>query len=316
MSQQHFSWAFLTVSVFLAACDGASNTGGSAGSTSTTGSGGTAGTAGSGTAGQPQGGTGTGGNATAGSNQGGTGAGGTTSSSGTGGTMDDLAALSDEFDNAATLPNWTLLHQELGLPAPYDTLDINQTEAGKLTIVPTVSAWYQDDMAAFLYKEVTGDFLVEVSAAAYQKGTENAAPTETFNSGGMLLRDPSSTLISQNWLMYNIGHQDSFLGVEGKATVNSQSQLILVPTGTSHEGTLRLCRVGNTVRMLRRLPGETGWVETHTFPGTFTQTPATTLPNTLQVGIIVNAYLVAQVRTEFDYIHFSRVTTLDECSAE
>ena len=116
--------------------------------------------------------------------------------------------------------------------------------------------------------------------------------------------------------MYNIGHQEQFIGVEGKVTQSSQSELILLPTNGQHTGRLRICRVGATVHMLRRLPGDAGWTETHTFPGTFPQTPAFTLPDTLQVGIIDNAYLVAGVRAEFEYIHFRRVTTAADCSAD
>jgi hypothetical protein len=234
---------------------------------------------------------------------------------GSGGAVDDLAALSDDFENAATLSGWTLLHQELGLPAPHEILDIDTTAPGKLVIVPLVSAWYQDDMATFMYKEITGDFLVEVDAAAYQKGTANGAPTQIYNSAGMLVRDPASTLPLQSWLMYNIGYQEAFIGVEGKATVASQSELILIPTNGVYTARLRLCRLGNTVHMLRRLPGDPAWTETHTFPETFDQTPAFTLPQTVQVGLIDNAYTVAGVRAEFEYIQFSRPQSAADCSA-
>ena len=304
MRNTTLSSGVMAAAIALSACDGGDGTGGTAGTggtgASTTSDGGTGG------AGATGGSGGTGGTPT-----GGTGGAGATG--GSGGAMDDLAALSDDFEDPATLSDWTLLHEQLGLPAPHELLDIDTTVAGKLTIVPLVSSWYQDDMATFLYKEVTGDFLVEVDAAAFQKGTESGPPTEIYNSAGLLIRDPGSSLAAQNWLMYNIGRQEQFIGVEGKATVDSQSQLILIPTNGVHTARLRLCRLGDTVHMLRRLPGEATWTETHTFPGTFDQTAAYTLPETVQVGLIDNAYLEAGVRAEFQNIQVSRPESQADC---
>lgn len=298
MRNRHISSGLMAMMIALSGCDGAADGSGGTGGGATTSSQG----------GAPDGGAGgTGG-------EGATGGAGATG--GTGGAADDLAALSDDFEDASTLSDWKLLHEELGQPAPYTALDIGATAPGKLTVVPTVSAWYQAGMATFLYKEVTGDFLVEVDAAAFQKGTASDAPTEQYNSAGLLIRDPASTLASQTWLMYNIGYQAEFIGVEGKATRNSQSELILIPTGGAHAAVLRMCRVGDTVRMLRRLAGDTTWTETHTFPETFLQTPAFTLPQTVQVGLIDNAYLVAGLRAEFEYIKFSRPSSPADCTAD
>jgi hypothetical protein len=296
--------------VVLVACGVAACGDGKGGTEAAGGSGGTG-------AGAMTGGGGSGGAATGGSGgAGGTGAGATTGGGGTGGsTGDDLAGLSDDFEDPGTLASWKILDKVLGTVAPYDTLDIDTTVTGKLAIVPTVSSWYQDAVAAFVYKEISGDFIVEVDVAAIKKGTESGAPTEQFNSAGLLLRDPQSAAGAQSWLMYNIGHQDSFIGVEGKATVGSQSELILIPAG-GHAGRLRLCRLGNTVHMLRRLPGDPGWTETHTFPGTFQKTPAYTLPDTVQVGMIDNAYVVADVRAEFAEIRFARPQAAADCSAD
>lgn len=303
--------SLIALAIVLPACGG-DDSGGAGGSTSTSTGGSDTGGGHSGgghTGGSHSGGTTTGGAHTGGTQSGGTGG----QSGGAGG--DDLSALDDELDDPTTLSDWKLLHQELGLPAPYDTLDIDTTVPGKLAISPTVSAWYMEDMATFLYKEVTGDFVVEVDAAAYKKNTASSAPTEIFNSAGLLVRDPASGAGTQRWVMYNIGYQQDFLGVEGKVTQSSQSELILIPTSGQHAGRLRICRVDGAVHMLRRLPGDQAWTETHTFPGTF-QTPTFTFPDTVQVGFIDNAYTVADVRAEFDYIHFRRVTTSTDCSAD
>lgn len=316
MRESHPVFAsFLAAAIGLAACGG-DDTGGSNGGAGNGGAstGGTTSEGGHSMGGTTsQGGHATGGTTSEGGfSMGGVGGGAT---GGSGGAEEDLSALDDEFDDPATLASWTLLHEELGAPPPYDLLDIDTTVPGKLAITPLVSSWYMEQMATFLYKEVSGDFVVEVDAAAYKKGTVNGAPTEIFNSGGLLVRDPASGPGAQRWVMYNIGHQDQFIGVEGKVTTNSQSELILIPTNGAHAGRLRICRVGASVHMLRRLPGEASWTESHTFPGSF-QTPAFTLPDVVQVGIIDNAYTVADVRVEMEYIHFRRVTSAADCSAD
>lgn len=260
--------------------------------------------------------TSTGGSASTGGDAGTSTSTGGATTGGAGGAADDLASLDDEFDDPSTLSNWTLLHEQQGSAAPYDLLDIDTTTPGKLTITPLVSSWYLDDQATFLYKQVTGDFVVEIDVAAYKKGTIAGAPTEVFNSGGLLLRDPASAPGSERWSMYNLGHQETFIGVEGKLTEASQSELILVPTTDRFQGRLRVCRVEGTIHMLRKFPDEAAWTETHTFPGTFPQTPTFPLPDTVQVGIINNAYLVADVRVEVEYIHFRRATTAADCAAD
>jgi hypothetical protein len=252
----------------------------------------------------------------AGANGGG-GAGANGGSGGAGG--DDLAALSDEFDDPSTLSSWTFLHEVLGAPPPYDYLDIDTTAPGKLVFEPVVSAWYQDQMALLMFKLVTGDFRVEIDVAPYKKGTPSSPPDQDFNSAGLLIRDPASAPGDQSWLMYNIGYQGYPLhdiGVEGKATVGSQSELPLVSTNGVYTGRLRMCRVGNTVRMLRRLTGASAWTETHVFPGSFPGTPAFTLPDTVQVGVINNTYIVADLRAEVESVRFARVTTPSDCTAD
>jgi len=317
MRERRFFGAVMMAAVLgLGACgDENGTTGTTSGSGAAGGTGGTGGASTAGTGGAET--TGSGGTGAAATTSAGGGGAETTGSGGTGGmTGDDLAALSDEFDAAQTLSEWKILSEELGLEAPYELLDINATVAGKLTVVPTVSAWFEDLMATFVYKEVSGDFVVEVDVGAFDKDTQSGPPNQVYNSAGMLIRDPASALGEQNWLMYNIGYQADYIGVEGKATRSSESELHLFPTGGAHTGRLRMCRTGNVVRMLRRLPGAVDWTQTHSFPESFPATPAFTLPDTVQVGMIDNAYLVADLRAEFEYIRFARVMTEADCTKE
>src|SRR5437762_2744931 len=72
-----------------------------------------------------------------------------------------LAALNDEFNDPATLKDWTDLY-----PARHDVLDINNSAAGQLTAIPVAmnyNTWYSDNVGVYLYKTVTGDFVVETA---------------------------------------------------------------------------------------------------------------------------------------------------------
>ncbi len=244
-----------------------------------------------------------------------TGVAGSTDASGssdTGGPV-DIAGLSDEFDDASTFADWILLDQVLGVEAPYDILDIDMTAPGRLAVTPRVSVWYMDEIATFIYKEVAGDFLVEVDVGAYMLDTQNP-PNALYNSAGIMLRDPASVPGDQNWIEYNIGYQLEFVGLEGKATSASVSELILLETVGS-TARLRICRLGSEVRMLSWTPADPAWIETHVYPDSFVATPGLVVPETVQVGMVANAYVVADMHAEFEYVRLRAVSDETDCAA-
>ena len=202
-------------------------------------------------------------------------------------------STSDELGDPSTLGDWAL-----GPTTLWDALDIDATEPGHLTIAPTdlaYNGWYQDFTGPFLYKLVTGDFVAVSRVRAGQVGDLDAAPTGLYNSAGILARDPTSVPGDSNWIHFNLGNQDGFLGTETKITDTSVSTLYLTSSGTSHAGVLGMCRVGSTFYTWRLMDGSESFEATETLTHT-------ALPATLQVGMEVNAWLDTDLEAAFDYL--------------
>lgn len=236
-------------------------------------------------------------------------AGGTSSAGGqgAGGGIPDCTSMSDELDDAATLSCWQQRHVVEGTPAQYTLLDIGETVAGHLSIEPTHCGWFENGDGPLLFKEVTGNYVVEIDVSVHNRTSLATPPTMEYNSAGLLARDPASATAAENWLMYNIGYQAAFVGSEHKTTVDGASTLVLTPGSSS--GRLRMCRVGNDFHMLRWLDDETDWTSeaTHT---------RADLPATLQVGMIANGYEPPpDLHARFDYIRFGSVTEVADCTA-
>jgi hypothetical protein len=281
----------------VTACDG--DTSDAAATTTTTASSGGSGAQGG--AGPGSGGASVGGGGSGGASVGGGGSGGAV-----------CAMLSDELDDDATFGCWSLRDVVEGTPAQYDVLDIDTTVPGNLVIEPTSSGWYGEQEGPFVYKDVTGDFVVEIQVAALDETNPSTPASDPYHSAGIVARDPSSDTGTQDWIMYDVGYQDSFLGTEGKTTTSSMSVLTLIPG--YHSGRLRVCRVGEDMHLLRWLDDESGWTEEFVYP-------RGDLPATLQVGLITNAWppgndMPRNLQARFDYVRFGNVTGAADCTAD
>ncbi len=233
-------------------------------------------------------------------------------------------ALSDEFSDAATLGDWT--------PLPSNSVtaaleDIDTSEPGKLVMVPadlSQNGWFGSSVGPFRYKLVTGDFVATSHIVAGNVGVPNdpgVAPTGTYNSAGFVARDPTSASSpsGESWIMYNHGTQvfdataGHALATESKTTIDSTSVLTLRPvqSETSNAGELMICRSASLFHMFRRMDDETSWTleETYSRPD---------LPETLQVGLVVNGWTNATLRAQFDYFRILNdpVTDADDCLAQ
>jgi hypothetical protein len=199
---------------------------------------------------------------------------------------DDLAALSDEFDNAASLVDWKNLATVEGFPNQVESGDVNTTKPGQLYMVPYVSGWYGDYRGIFLYKEVTGDF--DVTTRITATGKNSPIPRHIFSLAGVRARTPRAITMQtwtkggENWVFVNTGYGDNEPGRKGKAqmetktTVNSDStlELVAIPTGPVD---IRMVRVGPAFVMLYRAPGQ-DWTVSERFL-------RADMPATLQVGM-------------------------------
>lgn len=236
-----------------------------------------------------------------------------------------ITALSDEFDAAASLGRWRSHGAAEGWPEMIRTLDVDGTARGALYLEPTVSGWYADFRAPFLFQEVTGDFVATTRVRA--RGTRGDLPSATWSLAGLMVREPRATTAAtwepraENWLFATTGiaGRAGQPVLETKTTVNGRSALNLhpVPAGWME---LRIVRVRADFLVFYRPDGAAEWTLQERFY-------RPDLPRTLQVG--VNAYsgwdLVPELwndaaafnRTviteratdlaaEFDYVRFDR----------
>jgi len=231
----------------------------------------------------------------------------------------DIGELNDEFGDPSTLSCWFRNDVEEGTPAEFSAVDIDASTPDHLTLFPTPSGWFRDEDGPFFYKKVTGDFMIEVQVEATSLTDFSLPPSLPFSSAGILVRDPASSTVpnAENWVMYDVGRQRAFVGTEGKTTVESDSVLILQPGPNS--GRLRICRVGSTVILARRLAGEAVFTQRHVFD-------RPDFADLLQVGMCATAFNVVatapdptiepDLRAAWDYVRFSSIATEADCLAE
>ena len=196
---------------------------------------------------------------------------------------DDLAALSDEFASGASLRRWTQFHEAERWPSMVRRLEVRR--GGELYLEPHTSGWYADFHAPFMYREVTGDFVVTARLRA--DGIGGGVPTSQWSLAGLMARAPRTvtretwTPNGENWVFVTAGvaEEPGVPVFETKTTVNSRSRLRLHP---AREGwvELRITRVGAAFELATRSDGEP-WVVRDRFD-------RPDLPATLQVGL--NAY--------------------------
>lgn len=229
----------------------------------------------------------------------------------TGGGPECSTALSDEFDDPCTVANWTD-----GPSTAFDFYDIDETTPEQLTVEPQQCVWYMENQGWALFKEVTGDFAIVARVEAAGLATPGDPPAEQFNSAGVIARDPASAPGSENWLVHNVGFQETSVATEAKTTVDSVSVYRL--TDGAPSGEVAICRLGSMFHLFRRLDGEAEWTET-----TSEDDPAyppydrADLPDTLEVGIMANAFApTPDILARFEYVHFTRPTSLEECVAD
>src|SRR5688572_19346419 len=109
---------------------------------------------------------------------------------------DELSALDDEFDSRASLAKWRSFDREFGWPDRLKKVDVDETTEGALSLQPHHSAWVRDRNAAFLFKDVTGDF--DVRARVRVRSSTSSMPAGTWSLGGLLARMPNG-LDAKTW---------------------------------------------------------------------------------------------------------------------
>lgn len=207
-------------------------------------------------------------------------------------TRDDLTPLSDEFNDAGALSQWKNLSAVEGWPSQIEQMDVNKTSPGTLYLIPYTSTWFEEYHGVFLYKEISGDFMATTRIKA--NGKHSPVPASAFSLTGIMARTPRDGLTPNTWtaghenwvfITTGVGHaSEGKPQIETKTTVNSVSDLRLIPSSTDWLD-LRVVRVGQTFVMLYRLPGGS-WQLSRCFD-------RPDMPEQLQVGL--NAYTDWQI---------------------
>lgn len=195
---------------------------------------------------------------------------------------DDLASLSDEFNNPATLKNWTLFHETEGWPNRIEKIDINKSNKGNLTIVPYTCCWVGDLQGIYLFKKIKGDFMV--TTRVHVSGKTGDIPDDSWAISGLMVRTPKNTTRQnwkpgeENWIYLMHGKSpEQGLVIDSKSNVNSKWNYNMTPSKNWLE--LRMARVGSFIISLLRFPGEK-WIIRDRFI-------RKDMPETLHVGIAI-----------------------------
>jgi hypothetical protein len=231
---------------------------------------------------------------------------------------DDLAPLSDEFENAATLADWQRNYIVEGWTDAdkLEVWDIDTSRSGHMRLIPYASSWYQPYTGAYAFKNVTGDFVATMRMHAARRNGLPGRPTSTYSLGGIMVRtprgfsnaapnpDPGTGVVlpwppsgyttpwtpnSENYIFLSYGYTDAAMWGnvpntwynEVKTTINGVSTLYATQSGIPANTdlvTLQVVRSGNVFVVLRR-HGEGGpWI----IENRFTRND---MPATLQLGI-------------------------------
>jgi len=202
---------------------------------------------------------------------------------------DPQFALSDEFDAAATLPNWSRVMATEGWNADQlETLSMSTARIGWLRTVPRTSTWFENYRAELSFKKATGNFVITTRMQTSNRA-QTAAPGSNFSLGGIMVRTPRSiTNPGTEWvaggenyvfLSHGAGNTPRTYQFEVKTMVNSVSTLFIDSAGGQFEATLQVARIGKYFIMLRRTP-TMAWQVHRRYA-------RPDMPSTLQVGMTV-----------------------------
>jgi hypothetical protein len=236
----------------------------------------------------------------------------------------DISALSDEFEDPATLKQWLRIHQTEKTNADQlEKFDIAKTRPGWMVMIPFSSTWYMDYRGVLAYKQVKGDFVVTSNIRVARRGGDGA-PRSNYSLAGLMIRTPREVTPQtwkpggENYIFLSLGaaNRPGSYQFEVKTTVNSRSTLAVTDAGTP-TAIIQIARIGNEFILLKKTP-EGNW-------NIHQRYHRTDMPQELQVGLTVytdystasrmqpaqqNSQVIKNGRTDlvagFDYVRFKR----------
>ncbi len=225
----------------------------------------------------------------------------------------DLAATaipraSDEFNDAASINNWSEVHQTEGWGARGAQLNqwtVNANDSGQMVMQPHTVVWYGDWRGPLVFKEITGDFVVTTRMQITDRDDiggsdeDNVPGDSQFSLGGLMIRTPRAitngaadwqpgsgfddgTNNGENYVFLSMGYTSGLnnFSFEVKTTRNSNSVLEITPLGlTPNEVELQIAKIGNSIIALHRRAGEQNWTVHRRYS-------RPDMPQTMQVGMV------------------------------
>ncbi|HET8579429.1 MAG TPA: hypothetical protein VFL31_00370, partial [Nitrospiraceae bacterium] len=176
---------------------------------------------------------------------------------------DDIAPLSDEFSDATTLTRWKRHDIVEVWPSQIEVIDVNQSSPGHLYLEPFTSVWFAGFRAPFLYKEVSGDFVV--TTAVFAQGKKSDFPNEEGSLAGLMLRAPRAGS-AETWKLEDESYISLTAGLASgpggrgpalETTVTTRGQSPLEWRGGRQGWVfLRVVRIGPNFILMQRVEGE------------------------------------------------------------
>ncbi|QDT91991.1 hypothetical protein [Gimesia algae] len=242
----------------------------------------------------------------------------------TGTQRDDLKKLSDDFDDASTLKQWSRIFQtEQSNADQLEQFDIANTKPGWMVMIPYSSTWYKDYRGVLVYKEIRGDFVVTSNIRVARRNGDGA-PRSNYSLAGLMIRTPRNVTPQtwkpggENYIFLSLGaaNRPGSFQFEVKTTLNSRSTLAVTNAGTP-AAMIQIARMGNDFILLKKTPdGSWNVHQRYRRPD---------MPEQLQVGLTVytdyttasrlkapqqNTQVIRNGRPDlvagFDYVHFQR----------
>ncbi|MCA9003715.1 MAG: hypothetical protein KDA70_00470 [Planctomycetaceae bacterium] len=242
----------------------------------------------------------------------------------TGNQRDDLKQLSDDFEDASTLKQWSRIFQtEQSNADQLEQFDIGKTKPGWMVMVPYSSTWYMDYRGVLVYKEVKGDFVVTSNIRVARRGGDGA-PRSNYSLAGLMIRTPRDVTPQswkpggENYIFLSLGsaNRPGSFQFEVKTTLNSRSTLAVTDAGTP-TAMIQIARIGDDFILLKKTP-DGNW-------NVHQRYRRTDMPEQLQVGLTVytdystasrlrppqqNTQVIRNGRPDlvagFDFVHFQR----------
>lgn len=174
---------------------------------------------------------------------------------------DDIAALSDEFDDPATLRDWRRVFEDERSGADQlQQYDIGRAQRGWMTMIPHASTWYQDYRGVLAHKLIEGDFVATTQVRSTNRAG-NGPPRSAYSLAGIMVRAPRDVTPQtwrpggENYIFLSLGAASNpgQFAFEVKTTLNSRSDLS-ISAAPGPQAMIRVARIGAAFVLLRKEP--------------------------------------------------------------